>query len=54
MFLTGLGVNNREGVTKEIVDKIMNEDLEGLGNINKEDVLSALRSIYESGKKNFH
>lgn len=55
LFLTGLGAtHHREGALKEAIDKIMSEDYKAITSIPKDEALSAIRSIYEDGKKNFH
>jgi hypothetical protein len=48
LFLTGLGgTHQREGALKETIEKILNEDYKAIANLSKEEVLSAIRSIYE-------
>jgi hypothetical protein len=55
LFLTGLGGSlHREGALKETIEKLMNEDFKTIANTPKDEVLGAIRTIYEDGRKDFH
>lgn len=54
-FLSGaLGNTRKEVAQKDITDKILQEDFETLQKFAKEDLVVALKSIYDSGKKTFY
>lgn len=48
LFLTGLGnTQHREGAIKEAVDKIMSDDYKAISSLPKDELLTALRTVYE-------